>query len=78
MRAVRPALFSAFVALFAVVSLFPVAWVFERVPKAYHWNKELSGQDAPELPVIDTKEIPVRCRYTGSRPVDFTELYERP
>ncbi len=29
MRAVRPALFSAFVALFAVVSLLPVAWVFQ-------------------------------------------------
>jgi len=52
----------------------PAAWAFAESPKEYVWNKRLSGQPAPELPIESEDYMPVTCPYTGPRPGLLVEI----
>lgn len=49
------------------ITVHPAAWAFEKQPKAFIWDTSMSGRIAPEIPVWDGSQLPVKCPYLGDR-----------
>ncbi len=59
------------------ITVYPAAWAFEKEPSPFAWDPAWSGQQAPELPIWDARQLPVQCPYIGEYARPLLDLKDR-